>query len=370
MGRFIQLFVSAPEKDRKNNINIIRFFAAAMVIYGHMSHLAGFAMPTLFGEDISTIAVKIFFVLSGYLITQSFLRDENFIRYGIRRIFRILPGLIFVVAVTVFCLGPFLSSLGLREYFMHQDTYFYLMNCLLYPVYYLPGVFESNLYPNAVNGSLWTLPVEFFMYIILPLFIVVLRKLRILKVGLFALTLLFFFFDLAYIAWFPDARLIIWGTNIFDGMTLAPYFFAGAVFTFPKVQAKLKLQVATLMILIGAGLTFSYYWQYEIVLFLILPYVTLACSFPASALFGRVFAVNDYSYGLYLWGFLTQQTIVSILGADAMGMLPYTLLCIAIAFVCAIVSWHFVEKPCNMLGKKLTGYSRKCQENKKIESTP
>ena len=44
------LFVSSCDKDRRNNINLIRFVAAAMVVYGHMAHFMGGQMPILFGQ--------------------------------------------------------------------------------------------------------------------------------------------------------------------------------------------------------------------------------------------------------------------------------------------------------------------------------
>ncbi len=105
-NRLIRLFVAAPELDRHNNINLIRFIAASAVIYGHMAHLLGVPVPLLCGEEILSLAVKVFFVLSGYLITQSYLRDDHPFRYLVRRVFRIFPGLIFVVLVSVFVFGP------------------------------------------------------------------------------------------------------------------------------------------------------------------------------------------------------------------------------------------------------------------------
>ena len=65
--------------SRNNNLNIIRFIAAVMVVYGHMFPLMGAWSYTIFNQAISTIGVKIFFVISGYLITKSFLSDSNII---------------------------------------------------------------------------------------------------------------------------------------------------------------------------------------------------------------------------------------------------------------------------------------------------
>lgn len=127
MSHLAKLFVSPKNDDRNNNINAIRYIAAAMVIYGHMGHLGGYPVPQLFGEDISTIAVKIFFVLSGYLITQSYLHDGNIFRYGIRRVFRIFPGLIFVCFVTTFIVCPFISTLGVSGYFAEPGSYLYFI---------------------------------------------------------------------------------------------------------------------------------------------------------------------------------------------------------------------------------------------------
>lgn len=357
-----RLFIGQKEENRSNNINIIRFVAAAMVIYGHMASLADFPLPVLFGEPVSHLAVKIFFVLSGYLILQSFLRDENFFRYMVRRTFRIMPGLIFVVVVSAFLLGPALSENGIRAYLSNPSTYEYLKNILMYPIYYLPGVFSDNFYPTAVNGSLWTLPVEFLMYLILPFFVVIFRKLKILKPGLFVTALGLFVFHVVQVFVFPEARFVVWGTDLFQALSLAPYFFAGAFLSFPEAKNIFNMQWAFSLLFLGSILVFKWTWLYETVVFLLLPYATLTFSLASPAIFGRVFAVHDYSYGLYLWGFPVQQTFVHYVGAEAMSLLLYTVVCFFIALLCAMVSWHFVERPCNRLGRKIILLSK----NKKV----
>lgn len=362
MSNPISLFVSSKDADRHNNINIIRFIAAAMVIYGHMAHLAGYSVPVLFGEEVSGIAVKVFFVLSGYLIMQSYMRDGHLFRYGIRRVFRIFPGLIFVCFITAFVIGPFLSDSGIRTYFSDISTYeYFIKNCIMYPVYNLPGVFTNNYYPTAVNGSLWTLPVEFSMYILLPLFIVSFKKLHILKLGIAFTGVVLMTLELIHIIWYPDWCCVIWGTNIFDGLVLAPYFFIGAVFTFPELKRALNLQWAVVLAFLAGIVVLSSYWQYELLIFLVLPYITLSCSFATPAIFGRVFAINDYSYGLYLWGFFIQQVLVSLIGIGSLSILPYTFICLIASLSCAMVSWHLIEKPGNALGKRLTAWSRSRQ---------
>lgn len=362
----------SPEKDdRHNNINIIRFIAAAMVIYGHMSHLIGAPMPLLFGQEVSSIAVKVFFVLSGYLIAQSLMRDNHTFRYFVRRTFRIFPGLIFICFVAAFVLGPLLSSEGLRAYFTNSAPYeYFIKNSLMNPVYALPGVFENNLYPNAVNGSLWTLPVEFSMYILLPISVFVFKKLNILKSGLTIVAVALAVLSIVHMLFFPDAVLAVWGSNVWDGLVLAPYFFAGAVFSFPEFKRIFNLQWAIVLAFIAGVIVLSGYWQYEIVVFLTLPYITLSCSLATPAIFGRVFAVNDYSYGLYLWGFFIQQILVSFIGVDkGIPLVVYATLSLVVATVFAMVSWHLVEKPCNGVGKKVCAWSRKREAERRTQAS-
>ena len=87
-SRLARLFVADEASDRRNNINVIRFIAASAVIYGHMAHLTGLPVPQICGEEVSSLAVKVFFVLSGYLIAQSYQRDPDPFRYLVRRLER------------------------------------------------------------------------------------------------------------------------------------------------------------------------------------------------------------------------------------------------------------------------------------------
>jgi peptidoglycan/LPS O-acetylase OafA/YrhL len=72
-----------------------------------------------------------------------------------------------VVLLAMLVLGPSVTTLPLRDYFSHSLTWDYLHNILLQIRFSLPGVFADNTFPNAVNGSLWTIPIEVSCYAVL-----------------------------------------------------------------------------------------------------------------------------------------------------------------------------------------------------------
>lgn len=354
MTKYIKRLFS-PEMDntgRNNNFNMIRFVAAIMVIYGHMSHIIGVPVLTVFNQDVSTIAVKIFFIISGYLIASSYMRDSNILRYSIRRFFRIIPGLLILTLLTVFVFGPLLTTLSVKEYFSAPETFLYLRNAILYPQYNLPGVFTNNIYPNAVNGSLWSLPVEVAMYILMPILLFIFKKLKIMKPGIIITVIAMILLDLVRMKYFPEARFIFYGSNVIDGLTLIPFFFIGCLFTFPEVKKLLNLQWA--VALSAGGLLISLnYIKAEALLFIILPYLIFSFALEPRPIFGNFFTKHDYSFGLYLYGFLIQQILVLYLSKYNLSLNIYFVISVIVTFVFAFLSWHLVERPMQNLGKRL-----------------
>ena len=168
----------APLTHRENNFDSVRLIAAAAVIYGHAHPLTQTPDRVFWGNSVESFAVKVFFVISGFLITASWLSDPSPFRYFAKRALRIFPALAVVVAVSALVLGPLVTTLPLSSYFASPQVPAYFSNIALRPVYYLPGVFDRLPYPGAVNGSLWSLPAEFAMYLLLPLLCVLGAKLR------------------------------------------------------------------------------------------------------------------------------------------------------------------------------------------------
>jgi peptidoglycan/LPS O-acetylase OafA/YrhL len=145
---------------RENNLNIIRLFAAFMVLFSHAFILSGSNEPiTLFyNETYGVFGLDIFFVMSGFLITQSYLRTHNPAHFIWSRALRIFPALFCVVTLTAFVLGPLVTTLPLDAYITNPRTYSYLLTLTLYiGPNSLPGVFPHNPFAFAVNGSLWML---------------------------------------------------------------------------------------------------------------------------------------------------------------------------------------------------------------------
>ena len=169
-------------RPEANNLDLIRLICASLVIYGHAFTLSPDpAWPALTGDPTlhlgypgvycGSIAVKVFFFISGLLVTNSLLTRRSVSHYLCGRFFRIWPALIVVVLVTALGLGPWLSSLSAKEYFSRFAVPRYIAGNLLMSVQGgLPGVFAGNPLPSLVNGVLWTLPFEVGAYLALLFF--------------------------------------------------------------------------------------------------------------------------------------------------------------------------------------------------------
>jgi peptidoglycan/LPS O-acetylase OafA/YrhL len=331
---------------RDNNFDFMRLVGAALVIVGHAFVLTGEAPPGMLGMGLHSLGVKIFFVVSGYLVTESWLRDPSVLRFLLRRSLRIFPALIACVLMTVLLLGPVVTRLPMTDYLVSPVTWDYLSNIALYVRFGLPGVFESNTFPNAVNGSLWTLPVEFVAYSLLPLVLLLMR----LRGGAWLAAALALGLVIAEIGLrgFPiTEQPVIYATGVISGLQLTTYFVIGSAYRLLRLERFLHvhwaaLLLATSMLVPVGGVTLAL-WQY-----LAIPYVTLAFAMPRVAHFARVSRYGDFSYGLYLYAFPMQQLAVLLSGNEHT---PYANMAFALATagMLAVFSWHYVERPAQAL---------------------
>src|SRR5688500_17700189 len=132
------------DSSAKDCFDLIRLGAALMVLVSHQFALLGLEQPRILNQTLGICGVYIFFVISGFLVVQSWERDPHLLRFGIRRSLRLFPGLIFVVTLTPLLLGPLLTSQQIKQYFSSPDTWSYLSNIALIGVDRLPGLFEDN----------------------------------------------------------------------------------------------------------------------------------------------------------------------------------------------------------------------------------
>lgn len=336
--------------SRANNFDALRLLAAAAVIFGHAHPLTRAPDVVLLGNSVQAVAVKIFFVVSGFLIATSWVLDPSVVRYLRKRVLRIFPGLAFLLALTIFLLGPAFTRLSIGDYFGNSGTWRYFWsNLLLNPVYALADLFPKNPYPSAVNGSLWSLPVEFLMYLVMPCVLMFSRIGR--GNGLFvAFTLGLCAVSVAALRMGGMAPTqVFYGTGLASVLDVAPYFFLGSIFAITPIRRLLNPSLA----LFGVGLFVLFQPSTalvsEAVLYILLPICALSFGSASTPVLRRAGRFGDFSYGLYLYGFVVQQTLLGIY--PGMATLTNAFLSLGISFVLAFVSWHLVESPALKLKK-------------------
>jgi len=321
-----------------NNFNVLRLIGASLVLYGHSFTFLGLPAPLFLSWlPLGELGVYIFFIISGYLITESFERDSQLLRFFARRALRIFPGLIVCILLSVLILGPVLTTLPLQDYFENQYTWKYLHNIALYIGYYLPGVFESNRVPNAVNGSLWSLPVEFLMYIVVATsgFLGGNR-------WVFAALALISVMITLFWALRTTEMLVVYASDLRQAFICGTYFWAGAVFYKFDLKRFFSLSAVVIACVIILSLE-SWVEVLSVMAWVLLPTIVLAFGLSYSPMLNRLTRSGDYSYGIYIYAFPIQQTMVYLY--PHMSLSSYLPLCFVLCGLCAILSWHLVEKP-------------------------
>ena len=164
------------QANRYQNMDWIRYVLATAVVVAHYNILTGqdFAFFISSGS-----AVGIFFGLSGFLVYASYERATNLKQYIANRARRILPPYLFIV---ISCALGFalISTLSPLQYYTDFTFWKYLVSNLAFLNFLqpeLPGVFEHSV-TSAVNGSLWTLKIEWILYLSIPLFCFVVHRYR------------------------------------------------------------------------------------------------------------------------------------------------------------------------------------------------
>jgi len=123
------LLLSDVLKRGGNNFDVLRLIAACAVIVGHAYAIAPQpplqdTVLTLLKFDYSgSLAVKFFFFLSGLLVSDSIIRRPDTFQFLTRRAFRIFPGLIVCLMISVFLVGPVFTKLPINDYFAQTETW-------------------------------------------------------------------------------------------------------------------------------------------------------------------------------------------------------------------------------------------------------
>ena len=341
-----------------NNLDFIRFVLAILVIYCHC-HVIYFGTEetveplwVLSNRQMSlgTLAVNFFFVVSGFLIYQSWENSPTLLAFLKKRVLRIYPAFAVVSLLCVFVVGPFSTSDFFQpwgywtSYYAKIDYSKLIINILLLKETQVPWSFINLPMHNVINGSLWTIRYEFVCYLLVGF----LGAAGLLKRKWFAWALFLVACGLYSMQEWYHIWLYNWQeTSILGKPDFYPrftmYFVCGILFyqnrkTIPRLRSLffLSIFICLLSACYFKGLMYT------------LP------SFGAYALFYIAFSrqvrlyrwarFGDFSYGIYLYAWPLQQLLL-LFFEPSMNVWNLFSMATLVSVLMAFLSWNLVEKP-------------------------
>lgn len=324
-----------------NSFDLLRLMAAFGVLWSHQFPLLRLPEPGAapFAFTIGGLSVAAFFAISGYLNTLSLFNGRSVPAFLIRRLLRIYPALIVCV---VFCLllGAVLSTLPLKEYWASGVTArFALHNITLvgYISAYLPGVFPGNVFAGMMNGSLWTLPYEIWLYVFLGAAVAICGFRLALIPALFAVFMV--------VVALLERRNA--GFYVLHGGAFAAFFFAGSFLAHAAITNTLEraLAICFAVAIAGAVLRLRF--------LSVCPLTAVAIVIMGRAQLPRWLRPRyDISYGVYLYAWPIQQLSAHLLLPLPLAMV-FSLITVSLM---AFASCLLVEKPALRLKDRLKGW--------------
>jgi peptidoglycan/LPS O-acetylase OafA/YrhL len=338
---------SLPER---NNFDAIRLAMALLVVWSHSFALhlgnenAEWVNRVMGGHfTAGTMAVMVFFVISGFLIAQSFDRSRSKRSYLEKRVCRIYPGYMVATAICAFVVVPMFSTNV--DLSVVRDMKVIVHNLLLQNIMPPSDAFATNPYPLRVNNSLWTIPLEFACYLGVLLLG---AKRRTALVGLLVLVTLArvgmdMFIDKPWLGltnW--PFLLSLFTPSFLVGMIAYSYrdwlprsraILIAAVFV-TVVSSHINANLANLIVAPAVG------------------YATFYLAFSDRIRLPDAAKNGDFSYGAYLYAFPIQQMLQATLG-ERLNLALFIAASLALSLVAGFASWHLVEKHFLVRGRVL-----------------
>ncbi len=332
----------AQALDRPANLlTPVRLLMALGVLLGHsfvvfLGRAEGPEPLILFNITISYAAVNGFFILSGLLITRSFDRRPDILRFVVARALRLFPALIVLTLMAILVFGPAFTPLSPMAYLTDTQTWRYLCDVLTFgntsggPAL----IFPNNPYPGEFSASLWTLRYEVFAYggsILIGMIGLARSRGRVL--GLFVLSVLAFMVVRTIPEGFPKPFMDL--TRLSSAYLLGATLYAWR----HSIRISPKLALGMVMLAFLFGPTASY----EIMLNFALAGGVLLIGFGLPSSWASLARIPDLSYGIYIWQWPIMQSLYHL--GYAQNAYVMMAMALPLSALIAALSWYGIEKP-------------------------
>lgn len=331
----------------------LRFLFAFLVLIGHAFVVVGGmsdSEPHIFYHfTFSYLAVNLFFIASGFLVTKSMLYRGDVASYSSARFLRIYPGLFVHVLLMMLVFGPMTTSLPIGEYLTHKETLIqpFLVLPFIDSSMHLPGILPDNAEHQA-SAALWTLRYEILAYI-----------------G----TLIAFLLGLLKHRWMLLAQYVVFAialpvsllTGVFDQLPATfqsllrfgvCYGLGAAIYGY---RDKLNFHLLMIPVLFGISALLHKTAMFEVMTMTSLGYMLFWLAYVKLPKLNWMQKLSDVSYGLYIYHWAVLQGIFMFW--PGLNVWQLILISSPIAIGLSILSWRLVEKPAlkfkNKLAEKL-----------------
>jgi peptidoglycan/LPS O-acetylase OafA/YrhL len=322
-----------------NHLHWIRLGLASLVIFSHAPELIDGnrtreILTLIFGTySFGEFAVNLFFVLSGFLIVQSWIRSPKPVSFFRNRILRIYPAFVVCSLICALCLGPFV---GHSDYFLQMEWSKLFLGILFLEQPAIPPIFDGLAYP-MINGAMWTIRYEFLCYCLVPVLAWVGFWRWRLFAPILAISCLILSSQPEWLALIPSWRLSDQELWRFIG-----FFMAGATFTLYANQLPLKWLWAWIALGL-AGIGMFYPVLAPLAIAFPLSYFLLTFAFTPIRWLDSLPKNLDLSYGTYLWGWPVMS--FWIFWIPDLHPITVALLTLIPCLIFAWLSWNLIEKP-------------------------
>jgi peptidoglycan/LPS O-acetylase OafA/YrhL len=329
-----------------NNFDLVRLMAALTVMLGHSYGLQSMkSEPVLWfthRESFGSLAVYAFFLISGMLVSASFANQSSVWRFVGLRVLRIWPGALACAAFIVLVVGPIFSGWPAFAFLSDPQTlrWFFHNGLLIDPVGGpLPQLFEVNHFRSLVNATVWTLPVELKCYVIAlvaGLLGCIGSKWRTLAVVVLAGAVFAMFANQPpNLVWLHDFFIQPIAYSFYP----VPFFLLGMLLY--AFRDRVVIHWMPVLVLLIPYVVLRYSRFAPILLYPIIAYGVLCLG--ATPWLRRIVPKHDYSYGIYLYGFVVQQSLSGLY--PTMNNYLSLVFTVPITVALAALSWHLVERP-------------------------